>query len=249
MSVDPSSPAPGRLYGVGVGPGDPELMTLKAARLIAAAPVVAYFCKRGRRGHGRTIIEGLVRQDAVEEALVYPMTVEVPACDPAYEDALTAFYDTAAARLAGHLADGRDVVVVSEGDPFLYGSFMPLFHRLSGRFETEVVAGVAAMAGCWSAAGTPVAGGDDVLTVLPATLAGDVLARHLGEADAAVIMKLGRHLPKVKGILEELGLAERAVYVEHGTMAGERVMPLAQRDQAEAPYFSLILVPGRGRRL
>jgi precorrin-2/cobalt-factor-2 C20-methyltransferase len=241
--------APGRLYGVGVGPGDPELMTLKAARLLRQAPVIAYFCKQGRRGHGRTIVEGYLADGVIEEELAYPMTVEVPAGDRIYRDALTAFYDSASARLAAHLDMGRDVVVVSEGDPFFYGSFMPIFHRLSGRYETEVVAGVTGMAGCWARAGTPITYADDVLAVLPGTLSAEALRDHLSRADAAVIMKLGRNFAKVRGVLEALDLAERAVYVERGTMAGEKVSPLPPADYEASPYFAIVLVPGRGRCL
>ncbi|MDQ0392499.1 precorrin-2 C(20)-methyltransferase [Labrys monachus] len=241
--------ARGRLYGVGVGPGDPELMTLKAARLLAAAPVVAYFCKQGQRGHARTIVEGFLAEGVVEEKLAYPMTIEVPAADAAYHAALTGFYDGSAQRLAGHLDAGRDVVVVSEGDPFFYGSFMPIFHRLAPRYETEVVAGVSGMAGCWTRARTPITYGDDVLTVLPATLDREALRHHLERADAAVIMKLGRNFAKVRAVLEELGLASRAVYVERGTMAGERILPLPPADFEGAPYFAILLVPGQGRLL
>jgi len=239
----------GRLYGVGVGPGDPELMTLKAARLLRAAPVVAYFCKLGQRGHARTIIEGFLADGVVEEKLAYPVTTEIPAADAAYHGALTGFYDDAARRLSVHLDAGRDVVVVSEGDPFFYGSFMPIFHRLSALYETEVVAGVSGMAGCWTRARTPITYGDDILTVLPATLDRAALKHHLERADAAVIMKLGRHFAKVRSVLEELGLAARAVYVERGTMAGERILPLPPADFAGAPYFAILLVPGRGRLL
>jgi precorrin-2/cobalt-factor-2 C20-methyltransferase len=239
----------GRLYGVGVGPGDPELMTLKAARLLGSAPVVAYFCKQGNRGHSRTIIEGFLAEDVIEEQLAYPMTTEVAASDPAYRAALTGFYDAATARLSAHLDAGRDVVVVSEGDPFFYGSFMPIFHRLSSSYETEVVAGVSGMAGCWTRAGTPITYGDDILTVLPATLGREALKRHLELADAAVIMKLGRHFAKVREVLEELGLAARTVYVERGTMAGEKILPLPPADFTGAPYFAMLLVPGQGRLL
>lgn len=239
----------GCLYGVGVGPGDPELMTLKAARLLRTAPVVAYFCKQGQRGHGRTIIEGHLADGVIEERLAYPMTTEVPAADAAYQAALKDFYDESARRLSYHLDEGRDVVVVSEGDPFFYGSFMPVFHRLSPRYETEVVAGVSGMAGCWTRARTPITYGDDILTVLPATLGREALKRHLELADAAVIMKLGRHFAKVRGVLDELGLAARTVYVERGTMAGEKIMPLPPADFTGAPYFAMLLVPGQGRLL
>jgi precorrin-2/cobalt-factor-2 C20-methyltransferase len=241
--------AAGRLYGVGVGPGDPELMTLKAARLLRAAPVVAYFCKKGRRGHGRAIVEGFLADGVVEEELAYPMTIEVPAAEAAYHAALTGFYDASAARLATHLDAGRDVVVVSEGDPFFYGSFMPIFHRLYRHYATEVVAGVTGMAGCWAQARTPITYADDVLAVLPGTLSAQALREHLARVDAAVIMKLGRNFAKVRAALVELGLAERAVYVERGTMAGEKVSALPPADYEASPYFAMILVPGRGRCL
>ena len=241
--------SPGRLYGVGVGPGDPELMTLKAARLLAQAPVMAYFCKKGRRGHGRTIVEGYLKAGVIEEELAYPMTTEASPEEGAYCEALTGFYDEGAARLAAHLTAGRDVVVISEGDPFFYGSFMPIFHRLAPRFDCEIVPGVTGMSGCWTRARTPITYGDDVLTVLPGTLGADILKRKLAEADAAVIMKLGRNFAKVRGVLAELGLAERAIYVERGTMAGEKVMALPPADYEGAPYFAMILVPGRGRLL
>jgi precorrin-2/cobalt-factor-2 C20-methyltransferase len=244
-----AAPQRGRLYGVGVGPGDPELMTLKAARLLKAAPVVAFFCKRGQRGHGRTIVEGFLAEGVVEEELAYPVTVELPSADPGYHAALGGFYDASAARLAAHLDAGRDVVVVSEGDPFFYGSFMPIFHRLAADYETEVVAGVSGMAGCWTRARTPITYGDDVLAVLPGTLSSEALKAHLARVDAAVIMKLGRNFAKVRAALEELGLASRAVYVERGTMAGEKVMPLPPAGFEGAPYFAMILVPGRGRCL
>jgi precorrin-2/cobalt-factor-2 C20-methyltransferase len=241
--------APARLYGVGVGPGDPELMTLKAARLLRTAPVVAYFCKHDQRGHGRTIIEGYLADGVIEERMAYPLTTEVPASDPSYHSALTGFYDDWASQLATHLDAGRDVVVVSEGDPFFYGSFMPIFHRLSPRYDTEIVAGVTGMAGCWTRARTPITYGDDILTVLPATLSREALKRHLELADAAVIMKLGRHFAKVRSVLEELGLAARTVYVERGTMQDEKVMLLPPADFQGAPYFAMLLVPGQGRLL
>lgn len=242
--------APGILYGVGVGPGDPELMTLKARRVIAAADVVAHFAKRGRRGIARGIADRLLGPSPRELCLTYPMTDEVPVEDPAYAAGIGAFYEDAAAAVAGALAAGDSVAVLCEGDPFLYGSYMHLHRRLAGRFTTEVVPGVPGMAGAWSRASLPMAWGDDGLVVLPGTLAEAVLAERLAAAEAAVVMKLGGNLPKVRRALVQAGLAERAVYVERACMAGERVVPLADLPPAHAaPYFALILVPGLGRRL
>ena len=245
------TPAPvttGTLYGVGMGPGDPDYLTLKALRVLERTPVLVHFCKRGRRGNARTIADAVVRDPTREMALAYPYTTELHPEDPAYVAALAAFYDDAAGRLADHLGAGRDVAILSEGDPFFYGSFMHLWRRLKDRFPVEVVPGVTGMSGCWTRAATPITWGDDVLTVLPATLSAAVLAERLRGTDAAVVMKLGRHLPKVRAALREAGLLERAVYVERGTMAGERVVPLAEKADDEAPYFSMVLVPGQGRR-
>jgi precorrin-2/cobalt-factor-2 C20-methyltransferase len=240
--------APGSVFGVGLGPGDPELISVKAARLIAAASVVAYFCKAGRTSNARTIAAGLLPPGVAEIAMAYPVTTEIDVADPAYNTALAAFYDDCVARLAAETAAGRDVVVLCEGDPFLYGSFMHLYTRLRDRVRVAVVPGIPGMAGCWTTAGTPITWGDDVLTVLPATLDEATLTRRMGDTDALVVMKLGRNLPKVRRALAAAGLVDRAVYVERGTMAGERVVRLADKDDDTAPYFAIVLVPGQGRR-
>ncbi|WP_119422983.1 precorrin-2 C(20)-methyltransferase [Desertibaculum subflavum] len=233
----------GALYGIGIGPGDPELITLKAARLIGAAPVVAYFARRDAKGNARAIAEAHLRADAEELRLEYPYTTEIPRESEAYIRAMQTFYDMAAERIAAQLSAGRDVAVLCEGDPFLYGSFMYLFDRLRGRFAVDVVPGVTGMSGCWSRAGTPMTRDIDTLTVVPATLDSQRLADMLGMADAAVVMKVGRHLGRLREVLRRLGRLDDAVYVERGTMACERVVPLAELDAAEAPYFSLVLLP------
>ena len=234
----------GKLIGVGVGPGDPELMTLKAIRALSEADVVAYFAKAGNSSHSHAIVATHVRSGVVELPLCYPVTTELPSCTSGYRDAIAAFYDKAAADVAAHIEDGRTVAIVSEGDPLFYGSYMHLHARLVGRFATEVVAGVTGMSGCWSAAGMPIAQGDDVFTVLPATLPEAELARRLGDGDAAVVMKVGRHLPKLRRALAKSGRLERAVYVERGTMADAKLTPLAAKEDDEAPYFAVVLVPG-----
>ncbi len=238
----------GTLHGVGLGPGDPELMTVRAVRLVQAAPVIAYFAKAGRRGNARAIVDPWVTPGTEELMLSYPVTTEIHFAEGAYVSALAGFYEEAAERLATVLAAGRDVALICEGDPMFYGSFMHLFTRLRDRFTVSITAGVSGMSGCWASAGQPMTWGDDVLTVLPGTLAEDDLARRLAGTDAAVIMKLGRNLPKVRRALAAAGLLDRAIYVERGTMAGERIEPLAGKADDEAPYFSMILVPGEGRR-
>lgn len=238
----------GRLYGVGLGPGDPELITIKSLKAMQAAPVVAYFAKRGRRGHARTIVEGLLAPGVTELPLVYPVTVEIPFDSPEYRDALAAFYVRASGTLAAHLREGRDVALLCEGDPLFYGSFMHLYVRLRDDFPVTICPGITGMSGCWTAAGAPMTWGDDVLSVLPATLPQDELARRVRDADAMVFMKLGRNFAKVRAVLAEAGLMERAIYVERGSMADEKVMPLLQKPDDAAPYFSIIIVPGEGRR-
>lgn len=236
------------IYGVGLGPGDPELMSVKAARLIAKAGVIAHFRKAGRPGNARTLVDGMLAPGVIEEALEYPVTTEIALEDPAYGEALRSFYEDCVRRLLRHVADGRDVAVLCEGDPFLYGSFMHLHSRFTGRVPVVVVPGISGMSGCWTASGVPITFGDDVLTVVPATLDEAALRERLQSIDALVVMKLGRNLPKVRRALQAAGLAERAIYVERGTMAGEKVLPLADKTDDEAPYFSMILVHGRGRR-
>ncbi|TCT08120.1 precorrin-2 C(20)-methyltransferase [Aquabacter spiritensis] len=234
----------GRLIGVGVGPGDPDLITLKAVRALAGADVVAYFAKAGNGSHARAIAAAHFPPGAEEMPLLYPVTTELPRHDPAYRDALCGFYEEASVRIAERLAAGRTVAVLSEGDPLFYGSYMHLHVRLSGRFPAEVIAGVTGMSGCWSTVGMPIAQGDDVLMVLPGTLSEAELARRLAEADAAVIMKVGRNLPKIRRALAAAGRLPRAYYVERGTMVGCTAIPLSARDEAPAPYFAIVLVPG-----
>jgi precorrin-2/cobalt-factor-2 C20-methyltransferase len=241
-------PATGRLYGIGVGPGDPELLTVKAVRLLQSATVVGYFAKAGRRGNARTIVDRWMTGAAIELPLHYPMTTEHAFDSPVYVEVLSAFYRDAAAAITVHLDAGRDVALLSEGDPFFYGSFMHLYIRLRERYRTVLVPGVSGMAGCWSVAGEPMTWGDDTLLVLPGTLPQRDLIDRLRTCDAAVIMKLGRNLPKVRLAVREAGLLDRAIYVERGTMAGEAVMTLADKTDDAAPYFSLVLIPGQGRR-
>jgi precorrin-2/cobalt-factor-2 C20-methyltransferase len=242
MSANPSTN--GRLIGVGVGPGDPELMTLKAVRALEAADVVAHFAKNGSAGNARTIAAGHLRPGVEEIALRYPITTEVAKDCDAYRDTLCAFYDRAAEAIASHLDAGRTVAVICEGDPLFYGSFMHLHTRLAPRYSTEVIAGVTGMSGCWSAAATPIAQGDDVFVVLPATLPAQEFERRLADADAAVIMKVGRNLAKVRAALERAGRLKHAIYVERATMGNAVMLPLCEKKDDSAPYFAIVLVPG-----
>ena len=234
----------GRFIGIGVGPGDPELLTLKAVRLLAQADVVAHFAKAGRDSNARATVREHLKSGVVELPLHYPITTELDRRSAAYRNAIDAFYDEAASTVARHLDIGHNVVVISEGDPLFYGSYMHLHVRLASQYPTEIVPGVTAMSGCWSAAGVPIAQGDDVFAVLPATLTENELERRLADAGAAVVMKVGRHLGKVRRAIERSGRLPRAVYVERGTTPRALSVPLADKRDDVAPYFSIVLVPG-----
>lgn len=240
-----------RLFGIGLGPGNPDYMTVRARKALDQADRLVHFCKRGKRGNARTIADAVVGANPDREmALVYPVTTEIPADHPDYASALNPFYEEAAARILSEIKAGHTIGVLCEGDPFFYGSFMHLWWRLKDKVPTEVIPAVSAMSGAWTHAGAPVTWGDDVLTVVPGTLPEDDLVRHLSKTDAAVVMKLGRHLPKVRAALKTAGLLDRAIYVERATMAEERILPLSELPEDEdAPYFSLIVVPGQGRRV
>lgn len=233
-----------RLWGVGVGPGDPELITRKAARLIAEADVIAYHQGPGRNSNARRIAADLIAGSAIEEVLEYPVTTGVAEHRGGYSGAMADFYEECARRLAAHLEAGRDVVVLAEGDPLFYGSFMYLHDRLSDRFETEVVPGVPAFAAATALAATPLVRQTDVLTVLPGTLPTPELARRLADTDGAIIMKLGRTFDSVVEALRQAGRLDHALYVERVSMPEQRWLPVTEVDPASVPYFSLIVVPG-----
>jgi precorrin-2/cobalt-factor-2 C20-methyltransferase len=237
----------GRIICCGLGPGDPDLMSVRADREVRAATHVAYFRKKGRPGQARAIVEGLLKPGVLEYPMEYPVTTELAVGSEAYARLLAGFHDEWADRLA-ELATTVDVVVLCEGDPFFYGSFMHLYTRLQGRAEVEIVAGIPGMAGCWNVAGVPMALGDDVMTVLMGTLPEAELERRAQSADALVIMKTGRNLAKIRRALETAGRLDEAWLIERGTMPGERVTRLADVGPVDCPYFAIVLVHGRGGR-
>jgi precorrin-2/cobalt-factor-2 C20-methyltransferase len=238
----------GGIICCGLGPGDPELMSVRADREVRAAKHIAYFRKKGRPGQARRIVEGLLASDVREYAMEYPVTTEIAFDSLEYARLLGSFYDECAERLA-RLTSAVEVVVLCEGDPYFYGSFMHLHARLQGRVRIEVIAGIPGMAGCWNSVGQPIALGDDVTTVLMGTLREDELERRMRNSDALVIMKTGRNLQKVRRALASAGRLGDAWLVERGTMPGERVARLSDVDETDCPYFAIVLVHGRGRRM
>ena len=234
----------GRIICCGLGPGHPDLMSVRADREVRAATQVAYFRKKGRSGQARAIVEGMLSADVREYPMEYPVTTELAVDSPEYTRLLADFYDAWADRLA-ELSRRADVVVLCEGDPFFYGSFMHLHTRLQGRAEMEVIAGIPGMAGCWNVAGLPIALGDDVMTVLMGTLPETELERRVQNSDALVIMKTGRNLAKIRRALASAGRLDQAWLIERGTMPGERVARLRDVDTTDCPYFAIVLVHGR----
>ncbi|GAA3370664.1 precorrin-2 C(20)-methyltransferase [Streptomyces sannanensis] len=235
----------GRLYGVGLGPGDPSLMTVRAVEVIAEADVIAYHSARHGRSIARSIAAKHLRADHIEEPLVYPVTTESTDHPGGYRGALDDFYEECAQRLAAHLDAGRTVAVISEGDPFFYGSYQHMHKRLAHRYPTEVIPGVTSVSAAAARLGTPLVEADEVLTILPGTLPEEELTARLASTDAAVVMKLGRTFPAVRGAMEASGRLAEARYVERATMTGERTDTLASVDADSVPYFAVAVVPSR----
>lgn len=227
----------GQLFGLGLGPGDPELVTLKALRLLRAAAIVAYPAPEGGESFARSIVAEWLAPAQREIAIAFPM---IPGPPP------TGIYDAAAATLAAELDGGHDVALLCQGDPFFYGSFAPIFTRLAPRYRVSVVPGVSSLTACAAAAATPLVQRDETVTVIPATLPEADLARRLAQADSAAVIKLGRHAAKLQRVLGELGLLDGAIYVERASQARERVARFAEIDPASVPYFAMALVR-RGR--
>ncbi|MCT7660069.1 precorrin-2 C(20)-methyltransferase [Mycobacterium deserti] len=238
----------GTLWGVGLGPGDPELVTVKAARVIGEADVVAYHSARHGKSIARSIAEPYLRDGQVEEHLVYPVTTETTDHPGGYAGAIEDFYREAAERIAAHLEAGRDVALLAEGDPLFYSSYMHMHTRLTQRFNAVIVPGVTSVSAASAATGTPLVEGDQVLTILPGTLPVEELERRLADTDAAVVMKLGRSYPVVRKALSSAGRLDDAFYVERASTPRERVLPAGEVDESSVPYFSLAMLPGTPRR-
>jgi precorrin-2/cobalt-factor-2 C20-methyltransferase len=227
-----------RIWGVGVGPGDPELLTLKALKLIQAADVLAYPAPEEGESFARQIVTGHLPGGQREIA------IRMPLGDGAFPKA--EIYDRAAETLLAEAEAGRRVVVLCEGDPFFYGSFAYLYARLAGRVALSVVPGISSLTACAAVAGGALALGNQVLAVIPGPLPETEIAARLSQGGTAAIVKVGRHLAKIRRVIRAAGLEAQAHYVEHATLPSQRVLPLADMGEGTAPYFSMILVRGVG---
>lgn len=238
----------GKIFGVGLGPGAADLMTVRADRILRDARDVAFFRKRGRPGQARGIVDGLLSQTVQEYPMEYPVTTEISFESQQYNDLLSSFYEECCERLFQLTEQGRDVIVLCEGDPFFYGSFMHLHVRLHGKCDVEVVPAVSGMSAAWTATGVPITWGDDVLSTLMATLPQRELDQKTQESDAVVFMKIGRNLDKVRTALQRADKYADAWLVEYAAMAGQTVQKLSDYMPQTAPYFSIVIVHGQGRR-
>ncbi|MGP9679853.1 precorrin-2 C(20)-methyltransferase [Halomonas sp. AOP27-A1-41] len=237
----------GTVYGVGLGPGSQDLMSVRSDRLIRGATHVAYFRKKGRKGHARSIVEGLLASGTIELPMEYPVTTEIPFDDPQYNALLSQFYSRCVAQLIEIANAGSNVVVLCEGDPFFYGSFMHLYTRLLSQVPVSVVPGITGMSAAWTATAQPITWGDDILTVLMGTLPEETLAKHIADTDALVVMKIGRNLNKLRRALKHVGREDQALLIEYAAMEQQRVLPLVEVGES-VPYFSIVLIHGNGRR-
>ncbi|KEJ90515.1 precorrin-2 C(20)-methyltransferase [Sulfitobacter donghicola] len=237
----------GKVICAGLGPGDPDLMSVKSDRTVRNAKHVAFFRKKGRAGQARSIVAHMLRDDVVEYPMEYPVTTELHFGSDEYNQLMVDFYEEWADKLEA-LAKDHEVVVLCEGDPFFYGSFMHLHTRLQGRAEVEVLPAIPGMVGCWNSLQTPFTWGDDVLSVLMGTLPEEDMITHMKRADALVIMKTGRNIPTVRRALQAAGRLDDAWLVEKGTMPQERVAKLSDVADDDCPYFAIVLVHGQGRR-
>lgn len=238
----------GKIYGLGLGPGDPDLMSVKAHRLLTGAKHVAFFRKAGYKGQARQLVDNLLPNGVIEFAMEYPVTTEIPVTDPRYNEILSAFYAKVSSHLRALADAGEDVVVLCEGDPFFYGSFMHLYTRLKDVADVEVVPAITGMTGAWTATGLPITWGDDVLTVVMGTHSREKLTQHIKATDALVVMKIGRNFAKIVDCLKEAGKFDDAWIVRYATMPNQTVCKLSDMVESVAPYFSIIIVHGQGRR-
>lgn len=238
----------GTIYGIGLGPGDQELMSVKTDRLLRNAKHVAFFRKAGRKGQARQIVEGMIPEGATEFPMEYPVTTEIPLTDPRYNEILSAFYKEVTDHLIALAQSGEDVVVLCEGDPFFYGSFMHIYTRVKDVVPVDVVPAITGMSGAWTATGAPITWGDDVLTVIMGTHSEEKLVEHITLTDALVIMKIGTNFDKVVRALKAGGKYDDAYLVQFATMPKQTVCKLSEMTDKVTPYFSIIIVHGQGRR-
>ena len=238
----------GIIFGLGLGPGDPDLMSFRAHCVLRDSTHIAFFRKKGRKGHARLIAEGIVKETVNEFAMEYPVTTEIPFKHPQYKENLSRFYTDCTQKIKSLSDEGLSVSILCEGDPFFYGSFMHVYARLKDTHPVTVVPGITGMSAAWTATGVPITWGDDVLSVVTGTLPEPRLIEKMHVSDAIVVMKVGQHLAKVKRALKATSRYEKAWLVQYAAMKQCKVQKLSDVKHDKTPYFSIIIVHGEGRR-
>ena len=238
----------GTIYGVGVGPGDPDLISLKAYNIIKKAKCIAYFKKKEKNGIAYGIIKQYLKKNIFEIVMPYPITTEISFLSLEYKKVLSDFYDDCCKRILSEINQNSDVIILCEGDPFFYGSFMHIHTRLYNKTKIIVVPGITGMSAAWTATNLPITWGDDILTVIMGTMEKKEIIKRIQNSDALVFMKIGKHFQKICQILKELSLFDCAYLVENASMLNEKVRKLKEVQETSLPYFSIIIIHGNGRR-
>lgn len=242
-----SSSEIGTIYGVGLGPGSVDLMSVRADKLIKSCNFIAFFRKAGRPGHARQIVSEILPENVKEYAMEYPVTTEIPLSDPRYKKIMTSFYDECCRYIKSVIESGDDVCVLCEGDPFFYGSFMHIYERLRFEVPIEVVPAITGMSAAWTATGLPITWGDNILTILTGTLSEKELVDKISTTDAAVIMKVGQNLNKIRAAITLAECESDAFIVEFAAMSNQSVCKLIEYTKEVAPYFSIIILHGKAK--
>ncbi len=224
----------GTLYGIGLGPGNSELITVKAWRLLSTVEVIAYPKPPGGDSFARKTAAPFIPEDTEEIALTIPMARDRGPAQTAY--------DEAAKTIAAQLQNGKHVAFICNGDPFLYSTFMYLHERLKERFEIEIIPGVTSLTAAAAATRRPLAARNEIFKVLPAPLDDEILKREITSADSIIINKVGRHFGRIRALITDMGLVPNTQVVENASTEFEVARPLSQIAEDDMPYFSTMII-------
>ena len=227
----------GKLYGVGVGPGDPELLTLKALRLIRENPVIAVPGEDIQASVAYQIVKGAY--EALDEKTLLPVAMPMTK-DPAV---LEANHEKAAGDVETHLKQGKNVVFLTLGDPTVYSTYLYVHKRILARgYEAEIVSGITSFCAVAARLNMGLVERDEPLHVIPATYQADGMDQVLKLPGTKVLMKTGRKMAQVRESIQKSG--QQAVMIENCGMPGERIFEGAENIPEKSGYYSLIIVKG-----
>lgn len=232
----------GIIYGIGLGPGDPDLMTIKSASILKLSKYIFFFKKKSNESRALSIVKDIIRKDAIQIALEYPVTTEIDPTHKEYKIKLNNFYEESITKMSHILNKPSNICLICEGDPFFYGSFIHIFDRLKKRFKIEIIPGVTGMSGAWSAIKIPMVSGKEIMTVLMGTLSEEKLKLHVKKSDGLVIMKIGNNFKKIFKVLKNENLLDSSYLISDATTKKEKIFKLNEIGVETVPYFSIILI-------